>query len=96
MTIAQGRVAMGTSSVVDDPKSRLSWPTVAADTIWPGTRALLSAAYLAAEDKSGFVVTDVLGRAPSPEMFSDAFRRVVAQAGLPVIHPHAVRHSLRL
>jgi integrase len=40
------------------------------------------------------VVVDALGRPEHPGHYSAAFRRIAAEAGLPPIRLHALRHSL--
>lgn len=42
----------------------------------------------------GLLVTDEAGRPMRPEAYSDRFRRLCVEAGVPVIRLHAVRHSL--
>jgi integrase len=42
----------------------------------------------------GLVVVDELGQPIRPEWYSDRFRALIRQAGLPPITLHAVRHSL--
>lgn len=37
---------------------------------------------------------DAIGRPEHPERYSERFRRLTAQAGLPSIRLHALRHSL--
>lgn len=43
---------------------------------------------------TGYVVVDELGRLVGPQWYSDQFRALCRQAGVPTIRLHAVRHSL--
>jgi integrase len=45
-------------------------------------------------DGPGLVVVDAVGRPVRPEWYSDRFRALAREAGLPPITLHAVRHSL--
>lgn len=103
--VRQGRVLLADgSSAIDAPKSEQRRRTVPVERIHPGTiaalrrlRAQQAADRLAAGSSwhdSGLVYVDALGRPASLEGYSDRFRRVVAAAGLPDIHLHALRHSL--
>jgi integrase len=95
LRIVQGRVSVGGQRwIVDDPKSDASWRTVYAESLHSGSVALFKAAYLKATDKSGFVLTDALGVAPHPDTVTKRFRRLCADAQVPVIKPHALRHTL--
>ena len=105
VTVRQGRVGFGSKSeAVDAPKSKASARTVPVEAMHPGTLALLrslSAAQAAARLKaggawseSGFIVVDALGHPVRPEMYSDRFREVCREAGVPVIRLHDVRHSV--
>ena len=40
------------------------------------------------------MVVDEAGAPPRPETYSDRFRHLCREAGVPVIHLHATRHSL--
>jgi len=104
-SVSQGRVALdGGESVVDDPKSAQRVRAVPFEAIHPGTVALLkrvktkqSADKLragAAWRDSGFVVVDELGDPLAPQVYSDRFRRLCADAGVRTIKLHSVRHSL--
>lgn len=103
-TVAQGRVALLRGDAVDDPKSTARRRTVPVETVWPGTverlRALRSAQAAArlqagpAWTETGLVLVDVIGRGVRPEVYSDAFRRIVSAAGLPALTLHQLRHSL--
>jgi len=105
VTIRQGRVALNDGETVTDaPKSAQRRRTVPVEQMWPGTVALLRGMRAAqAADRlaagtawvdSGLVVVDALGRPEHPGHYSAAFRRVAAEAGLPPIRLHALRHSL--
>lgn len=105
VTVRQGRVAFGSKSeAVDAPKSRASARTVPVEVARPGTVALLrSLRRSQAEDRlrageawadSGFVFVDRLGQPIRPERYSDRFREVASEAGLPPIRLHDVRHSV--
>lgn len=102
--ISQGRVALDHADHVDDPKSESRRRAVPFEDIWPGTSALLRtlSAQQAADRlrsgsaymSTGLVVVDVLGQPVRPEWYSDRFRVLGREAGLPAITLHAVRHSL--
>ena len=94
--VVQSRVRVGGRTVTDDPKSTASWRTVYVEDTHPGSKAMLRAAYLAAEDKGGLIVRDSFGREASPATFVARFRAVCAAAGVPVIRPHAIRHTLAM
>lgn len=104
VTVAQGRVALDRGYATDDPKSASRRRTVPVESMWPGTLALLrtmrrqqAADRLragAAWQDTGLVVVDALGRGLRPEAYSDRFRALASDAGLPSITLHSVRHSL--
>jgi integrase len=94
VSITQGRVRVGRRTVVDDPKSDASWRVVHVEDALLGSKAILAAAFLRAEDKQGLIVTDVYGRPCSVDTFRAAFFRVCRAAAVPVIRVHAVRHTL--
>lgn len=103
--VEHGRVLLdGHRTATDDPKSTASRRTVPVEEVQPGTVALLrtlrarqaadrlalGAGYL----ETGLLLVDPLGKPVRPELYSDRFRRLSAQAGLRVIHLHLVRHTL--
>lgn len=107
VTVRQGRVQLhhgGQRSHVDEPKSEQRRRTVPVEVLHTGTVALLRALSArqaadrlragAAYVESRLVVVDALGVPVRPEAYSDAFRRLCAEAGVPVIRLHSVRHSL--
>lgn len=107
VTVAQGRVQLhhdGPRSHVDEPKSEQRRRTVPVEVIHPGTvAALRSLRASQAADRlraggaysdSGLVVVDALGVPVRPEWYSDRFRRLCSEAGVPAIRLHSVRHSL--
>jgi integrase len=105
VTVSQGRVALDHGHVVDDPKSTARRRAIPVEQIWPGTMDKLRAmrAQQAADrlrlggqhpDPPTLVVLDVLGSPVRPEWYSDHFRQLSAEAGVPVIKLHSVRHSL--
>lgn len=55
---------------------------------------MMLAKHMAAVDKAGLVVVDALGTPLRPEWYSDHFRRLCTQAGVPRIRLHAIRHTL--
>jgi len=104
VTIARGRVAVtATMDAVDDPKSKRSARTLPVGDL-PGVTAALRAlrkrqaeerlALGAAYGPGGFLVVDEMGRPPRPEAYSDAFRRLCREAGVPSIRLHETRHTL--
>lgn len=103
-TIAQGRVALDRADHVDDPKSSARRRVVPFESMHPGSVALLrSMRARQAADKlaagsayvgSPLVVLDALGRPVRPEWYSDRFRALCDEAGVPRITLHSVRHSL--
>lgn len=105
VTVARGRVALnGGITTVDEPKSAARHRTLPIEQVEPGTIAALRSlrASQAADrlragsawEDSGFVIVDALGRPEHPDRYSEWFRRLSAQAGLPSIRLHALRHSL--
>lgn len=96
-------VLRGGRTATDDAKSSASNRTVPVETMLPGTVAALPAlsaqqaadrlAAGAAYEASGLVVVDALGRGVSPHAYSAAFRALTAEAGLPPVRLHALRHS---
>jgi integrase len=104
VSVSQGRVALDWGHHTDDPKSAQLVRTVPVEVIHPGTVAALRAlSARQAADKlragatyveSGFVVVDALGRPVRPEWYSDRFRALCREVGVPAITLHAVRHSL--
>jgi len=106
VTIRQGRVALhrGATSI-DAPKSAQRRRTVQFEAMWPGSVALLRslraqqatdrlAAGPAWHDSGDLVLVDALGEPTHPERYSERFRRIATEAGLPPIRLHALRHSL--
>ena len=107
VTVAQGRVQLqheGQRSHVDEPKSAQRRRSIPVETVWPGSMAVLRALKArqaadrlragAAYTDSGFVVVDAVGQPVRPEWYSDSFRRLCREAGLPPIRLHSVRHSV--
>lgn len=95
VTVAQGRVALDHGDSVDEPKSAQRHRTVPVEVLHPGTVALLRE-YRGPRIVSGLVGVDAFGKPIRPEHYSDRFRALTVEAGLPVIRLHAVRHSLAL
>jgi len=104
-TVRQGRVILdGREDYTGDTKSAQRRRTVPFETIEPGTIALLrrmraqqAAERLAAGrawHDSGYVVVNELGEPLRPELYSDRFRALCRDAGVPVINLHSVRHTL--
>ncbi|UFU06990.1 tyrosine-type recombinase/integrase [Ruania halotolerans] len=105
--IRQARVSIdGKQTVTDSPKSDASHRTVPVESMHPGTVAIFRAlstqqarerlAAGPAYQGSGYVLVDALGSPVRPEAFSDRFAAVCAEAGVPKIRMHNVRHSLAL
>lgn len=104
VTIARGRVQLNSGDDDGDPKSEQRWRTVPVESMHPGTVALLRQLMAAQEvamraagrswHHSDYVVVDELGYPLRPEVYSDRFRRVCREAGVPTIKLHNVRHSL--
>ena len=105
--VQAGRVLLdGHRTAVDDPKSSASRRTVAVGQTRPGTVALLrslkarqTADRLAlgpGYPETGLVLVDPLGQPVRPEHYSDRFRVLARQAGVPVVRLHSVRHTLGL
>ncbi len=92
------------SCAVDAPKTDQRWRTHPVETFEPGTLAALRSLKAAqAADRlragsawtdSGFVVVDAVRRPEGPERYSERFRKLAAEANLPAIRLHALRHSL--
>lgn len=99
ISVTQARVAFGSTVEVDEPKSEASRRVVAVERYWPGTIAALKShkvrqAAKGTWDDSGLVVTTHTGEGLHPDLYSDWFRALCRDAGLPVIRLHEVRHTL--
>lgn len=107
VTINQGRVQLqhdGQRAQVDEPKTAQRRRTVPVEQVYPGTVGLLRSLRArqaadrlkmgAAYTDTGLVVVDAAGVPLRPENYSDRFRRLCEDAGVPVIRLHSVRHSL--
>jgi integrase len=106
-TVRSGRVLLdGQRTATDDPKSAASWRTVPVEAMHPGTLTLLRSlsARQATEklaagsgyDDSGYLLVDALGQPIRPEAYSDRFKVLCREAGVPVIRLHDIRHSVAL
>jgi len=99
-TVRQGRVVVDAGDKVDDPKSQHRNREVEFEALYPGTIKMLKAMKAAARLRSavwsenGLVVVDEEYRPLRPEVYSDRFKRLCAEAGVPVINLHSVRHTL--
>lgn len=104
-TVRRGRVAVdGGETVTDEPKSAQRRRTLPIERVEPGSMALLRSLRAAqaadrlrageAWQESGYVLVDALGAPMHPERYSERFRRLSREAGLPSIRLHALRHSL--
>lgn len=97
VTVERGRVQVTpTEDAVDDPKATRSRRTLPVSVL-PGVVPALRRARLAAPpstDLDPYVVVDADGRPPRPEWFSDRFRALCRDAGVPPIRLHETRHTL--
>ena len=74
------------------------------ETLWPGTLDLLESLRRQQRAEAmrrgqsvadtALVVVDEIGEPVRPEWYSDRFRRLAREAGVPVIRLHATRHTL--
>lgn len=105
VTVCQGRVAVTPSyDDTDAPKSAQSARTVPVGVILPGAVDVLRSfrARQAAErlrlglpwTPDGLVIVNEAGEPVRPEWFSDRFRALSREAGVPVIRLHATRHTM--
>ena len=76
------------------PKSMASRRTIKPDKLVPGTMNALRTLYLAAEDKSGFVVLDGFGEPVEPSRLSRRFAVLCDEVGVPKITVHSTRHTV--
>jgi integrase len=101
VTIRSTRIRFGSMTATSTPKTARGNRTIA---IGPKTCAALRAWKRAQaeerlfcgpawQDTEGLVVTVADGSAPNPESFSNLFRKIVRQSGLPPIRLHDLRHS---
>jgi integrase len=104
VTVSAGRVLLdGHRTAIDDPKSTASRRTVPAEQIRPGTVAMLRAlkARQAADrlmigpgyPDTGLVLVDAIGTPIRPEAYSDRFRALSREAGIPRAVLHSARHT---
>ena len=105
VTVSQGRVSVTpTYDDTDKPKSPQSARTVPVGVILPGAVDVLRSfrARQAAERLqlgfpwalNGLVIVNEAGEPVRPEWFSDRFRALSREAGVPVIRLHATRHTM--
>jgi integrase len=107
VTVEASQVVVGKGRTsIDDAKSEASHRTVPVEQMHPGTMGLLrtlSAAQAtdrvaagSAHAASGLLLVDALGRGVPPDAYSDRFRALCVQAGVPPIRLHEVRHTVAL
>jgi integrase len=104
--VEAGRVSLdgGSRTATDDPKSKASKRVVAVEDLQPGTVPLLRAlkarqaaerlAAGAAYTETGLVPVNAVGEPVRPELYSDRFRELCREAGLPVVRLHSIRDTL--
>lgn len=101
ITVRSTRVRFGTTIATSTPKTARGNRTVAlGPTVVAGLRAWRSTQNADRlrmgagwQNAGDLVVTLADGAAPNPEAFSDLFRSLAKQAGLPSIRLHDLRHS---
>jgi hypothetical protein len=99
-TIRQGRVSVDDGDRTDDSKSEHRNREVEFEAVYPGTLKMLNAMRAAARLRSAawsekaLVVVEEAEQPLRPEIYSDRFKRLCAEAGVPVINLHSVRHTL--
>lgn len=104
-TIARGRVILdGKADHVDKPKSKKRERPIPFEVMLPGTvdlfEALKDRQKVEAMEigrvwsEGDFVATNEIGEPLRPELWSDWFKRLCKEAGVPVIRLHAARHTL--
>lgn len=106
VNVVQARVLLADgTTVIDKPKSQQRYRTINVEAILPGTVAALRAlkarqssdrmrAGTSYDGGSGLVALDSLGTPMVPRTYSDRFRSLCREYGLPLIRLHSLRHSL--
>ena len=98
LTVARGRVLVGSKTVVEgDPKSANSARTLALPSTYVTSLREMRAGHAQivglAHVSSGYLAIDELGRPMRPERYSDHWKRLCKKAGVPVFKLHGSRHT---
>ena len=98
VTIAQTRSVVGGQTIIETPKTKAGYRTIALDTITINALAKVKddqeqAATMVGYWASELVFTDLDGRIPSPNRLLKRFRKALELSGLPKIRLHDARHS---
>ncbi len=98
VTIAQTRTVIGGKTIIETPKTKAGYRTIALDTLTINALAKLKDAQEHAATMLGYwsselVFTDLDGHIPSPNRLLKRFRKALELGGLPKIRLHDARHS---
>ena len=98
VTIAQTRSVVAGQTIIETPKTKAGYRTIALDTITINALAKVKddqeqAATMLGYWASELVFTDLDGRIPSPNRLLKRFRKALELSGLPKIRLHDARHS---
>lgn len=98
VTIAQTRTVINGKTIIETPKTKAGYRTIALDTLTIDALAKLKDAQEHAATMLGYwsselVFTDIDGHIPSPHRLLKRFRKALELAELPKIRLHDARHS---
>ncbi len=98
VTIAQTRTVINGQTIIETPKTKAGYRTIALDTLTIKELAKLKDAQEHAATMLGYwsselVFTDLDGHIPSPNTLLKRFRKALKLGGLPKIRLHDARHS---
>jgi integrase len=98
VTIAQTRTVINGQTIIETPKTKAGYRTIALDTLTIKELAKLKDAQEHAATMLGYwsselVFTDLDGHIPSPNTLLKRFRKALELGGLPKIRLHDARHS---
>lgn len=98
VTVAQTRTMINGETIIETPKTKAGYRTIALDTLTIDALAKLKDAQEQAATMLGYwsselVFTDLDGHIPNPNRLLKRFRHALDLAGLPKIRLHDARHS---